>query len=677
MTFEDYPEDRPTEEFSLTLKFSELVNGFQKEDITVETELTRGTGTATLQTLTPIEGPAQTYIARIGVPSKATGTVKLIVHPGAATSSLSGIIGPSTDTASEPIPFGRRVRLLFPSHVAMDTLIFNEFRNAPDDTNDWLELKNISDEPVSLKDWEVSLVVPHAVSPVAPLTDIYAMDKDIVAFPDWTLPPGEILLIMNTDPSENDLLRGQNIEQPGHPSKRRPFYLRAPDMQIPNEPYLLILRSARDKNGIPAAFEDLLGEYHKGDVTYRTQIWPLRDTPVYLGTAVDLSEGEVYERRMASRVTGLYLLPRLYPEKRGYLRGAWALSEAQSGLGYRPGAPIERSLGTPGYSNVGSVLETERRTISISEVMFATHERGSPSQWIELYNNSTTEVVDIEGWTVKIEVRDSQPVHRHTTFGFKSLAVMPNQTVLLVMRQDRSSRNLPMSQIYELEPRNRQALVLRSEGFAVRLLSREGRLVDIAGNLDGRMGRDQPRWQLPSGWMEDGSRTSLIRRYEAGVPLSGTVSGGWVRAGETALIGAWTYYGLPGDHGTPGYRQGSPLPVELSSLRADLKDGGVIVKWTTASEMENAGFHVLRSRENGSGFVQVNPALIPGAGTTAEGQTYRYRDTTARVNVPYYYRLAEVSLSGERRAVATVRLRGHISPANKVLWKWADVKAQD
>jgi len=147
--------------------------------------------------------------------------------------------------------------------------------------------------------------------------------------------------------------------------------------------------------------------------------------------------------------------------------------------------------------------------------------------------------------------------------------------------------------------------------------------------------------------------------------------------GGTALIGAWTYYGLAGDHGTPGYRQGSPLPVELSSLRADLKEGAVIVKWTTASEMENAGFHVLRSQESGSGFVQVNPALIPGAGTTAEGQTYRYRDTTARVNVPYYYRLAEVSLSGERRAVATVRLRGHISAANKVLWKWADVKSTD
>ncbi|MYA58508.1 leucine-rich repeat domain-containing protein, partial [Candidatus Poribacteria bacterium] len=58
VTFEDYPEEKPTDEFTLTLKFSESVIGFEKNDISLETELTRGTGTATLEALTPIEGPA-------------------------------------------------------------------------------------------------------------------------------------------------------------------------------------------------------------------------------------------------------------------------------------------------------------------------------------------------------------------------------------------------------------------------------------------------------------------------------------------------------------------------------------------------------------------------------------------------------------------------------------------
>ena len=114
--------------------------------------------------------------------------------------------------------------------------------------------------------------------------------------------------------------------------------------------------------------------------------------------------------------------------------------------------------------------------------------------------------------------------------------------------------------------------------------------------------------------------------------------------------------------------------LTLSSFRADLKDGAVIVNWTTASEMDNAGFNLLRRETKTGDFLKVNPALILGAGTTAEGQRYTYRDTTVQRNVPYHYRLEEVSLSGERRTVATVRLRGHVSAKNKRLYKWGDLK---
>lgn len=675
VTFEDYPEDKPIDEFSLTIKFSQPVTGFQKEDITAETQLKTGKGTATLEALTPVGGvapiagleeggiSAQTYTARIGLPARATGTVKLIVSAEAATSIL-GNIGPATDTASEPIEFGERRRVLvFPSHVAMDKVIFNELRNVADDTHDWIELKNISDEAVSLKEWEISIVAsedePHYV------------DRDIVEFPDWTLPPSGILLILNTDPSETDLLRGQDIENPHHNLKLRPWYLIRPEMKLPKTPYLLILRNARDKNGKWEGFEDLVGDYHRGDVNYRTQIWPLRDTWVYTGTGARLSEAEAWQRVMRPKGA----IP-MKPMKRGYFHNAWVMSDYQSGLGYDPDASPETSLGTPGYT---TLLEDNVGTghISFSEVMFATNERGLPSQWVELYNNSATEIVDLEGWKLTIEVRDSRSIHRHITFHFKPLEVMPNQTVLLVTRNDRTSGNIPVRRIYDVQRQNRKALLLRSEGFALRLFSPDGTLVDMAGNLDGRMGQDKPRWPLPSGWSESGERSSLIRRYEDRVPWQGTVPGSWVRASETALLMGYSYWGLPTDNGTPGYRQGSPLPVELSSVRADLREGSIVVNWTTASEMENAGFNILRSETKKGEFVKVNPTLILGAGTTAEGQTYMYRDTTAAANVPYYYRLEEVSLSGERRAVATVRLRGYVSAANKHLWKWADVKSTD
>ncbi|MDE0689658.1 MAG: leucine-rich repeat domain-containing protein [Candidatus Poribacteria bacterium] len=678
VTFENYPEKPPTDEFTLTIRFPESVTGFEAEDITVETELKRGTGTATLKALTLIGRTeetndageiavfAQTYFAKIKLPPNTAGTVKLIVHPGAARTAW-GRITPPTAIASEPIEFGRRGPLVFPSYVAMDKVIFNEFRNAEDDQNDWVELKNISDKAVSLKDWEISMVASEG--------EHLNIDRDVVAFPDWTLPPGGILLILNTDPSENDLLRGQDIENPNHNPELRPLYLIRLEMKLPRSPYLLILRNARNKNGTWEAFEDVAGDYHRGDVNFRTQIWPLRDTWVYTGTGARFSEGDVYQRVLTQRF--LTYKEANVPKARGYFHDAWTVSDYQSGLGYDLEASPETSLGTPGYP--GAVISDEVGTaqISFSEVMFATNERGVPSQWIELYNNSATEIINLEGWKLSIEVRDHQPVHRHTTFHFKSLEVMPNQTVLLVARKDRSSGNIPARRIYDVQRQNRKALLLRPEGFLLGLFSTDGTLVDMAGNLDGKMGQDKPRWELPSGWSESGKRSSLIRRYEERLPSQGTRLGGWVRAGDTALLVGYSYYGLPTDDGTPGYRQGSPLPVELSSLYADLREASVVVKWTTASEMENAGFNILRGETRKGKFVKVNPTLILGAGTTAEQNTYTYTDTTAKPNTAHYYRIEDVSLSGNRRHLATVRMRGHLSATGKLLGTWGALRVVD
>ena len=100
-------------------------------------------------------------------------------------------------------------------------------------------------------------------------------------------------------------------------------------------------------------------------------------------------------------------------------------------------------------------------------------------------------------------------------------------------------------------------------------------------------------------------------------------------------------------------------------------------RWLYDLHAQHADLTMLGARLNSvlSDCERTTPRLIPGAGTTAEKQSYTYKDTTAKANVAYYYRLEEVSLSGERSAVATVRLRGHVSAANKRLWKWADVKA--
>ena len=122
---------------------------------------------------------------------------------------------------------------------------------------------------------------------------------------------------------------------------------------------------------------------------------------------------------------------------------------------------------------------------------------------------------------------------------------------------------------------------------------------------------------------------------------------------------------------------GEPLPVSLSHFRAELTDAGVVLRWVTESELDNAGFNILRSETKNGAFKIVNPKLIQGAGTTSERQTYTWKDTTAKPNVVYYYRIEDISHAGVRKQLATVRLRGYVSAVGKLTTSWGDLKRQE
>ena len=369
-------------------------------------------------------------------------------------------------------------------------------------------------------------------------------------------------------------------------------------------------------------------------------------------------------------------LERLDWDAATYIRSEWTV-------------PVETSLGTPGYPNDIVSDDSLAGRITFSELMYAT--RGglvsSQPQWIELYNNTGTAAlpINLNGWQLLVEARDSEIQHRYSVIELQEdLYIAPNQTVLLVTRDRRHSGHLREGQVYNLFHHDssasklglRQNAMLPTSGFLLQLFAPDGTLVDTVGNLDGRkITRDAPAWQLPSGWVEDGARTSLLRRYEDSTALVGTDAKSWVRAADVALP-LELYYGHETDIGSPGYKEGGIAPVMLSHFRARRTEAGVIVEWATVSETDNAGFNILRGERKTGSFVKVNPTLILGGGTMADKQSYIYRDPTAAVNIPYDYRLEEVSLSGERHAVATVRLRGHLSATGKLLWKWADVKKQ-
>ena len=138
---------------------------------------------------------------------------------------------------------------------------------------------------------------------------------------------------------------------------------------------------------------------------------------------------------------------------------------------------------------------------------------------------------------------------------------------------------------------------------------------------------------------------------------------------------------MPDDLANPGYRRGGPLPVTLAGFRpVRTQSGEVLINWRTESELNNAGFNILRSEsESRAGdFRVINvKGIIPGHGTSSEQHLYSYTDTTAKPNVIYYYRIEDVSFGGTRQTLATVRLKGDVSPAGKLTTTWSSLKARD
>ena len=358
-------------------------------------------------------------------------------------------------------------------------------------------------------------------------------------------------------------------------------------------------------------------------------------------------------------------------------------------------------------------------TVTISEIMFATDGGANEIQWIELSNSSKTETVALgadTGWELIIENYDNPRANNEPlsgTINFKESGrvktISPEQTVLIVSANGRNSGTthakgqlFGATRVFKVYPAlaaefgmrtSRDAFLHPTQGFHIKLVDGSNNLVDEVGNLDGRIRTaDRPTWELPNGWTEEGDRTSIIRQYREynprirrytnkGISLDGTLRDAWVRAAETSFLylsqkNIETWYGSRTDHGSPGVRAGQALPVQLSQFRPDRTETGtVVIQWMTESEMDNAGFNILRSQTRTGEFKVINAQLIPGAGTTAERNTYTWTDTTAKPNVVYYYQIEDVSFDGEHQTLATVRaVRGLVSVKGKLTTQWGELK---
>ncbi|MEP7279757.1 MAG: hypothetical protein ABI813_13995 [Bacteroidota bacterium] len=99
-----------------------------------------------------------------------------------------------------------------------------------------------------------------------------------------------------------------------------------------------------------------------------------------------------------------------------------------------------------------------------------------------------------------------------------------------------------------------------------------------------------------------------------------------------------------------GFALTSLLPVVFTSFTVVKNTSDIVLKWSTASEMQNSYFEVERSY-NGNSWSPVSSIKANGTGTA--GATYSYADITANASI-VYYRLKQVDADG-RSTYSTIK----------------------
>ena len=606
-----------------------------------------------------------------------------------------------------------------PSSIAGVGVVINEVRNDTSEANlDWVEFFNNADPtaadatPTNIENWTLSMVfgVEDADGNVTP------DEANLFSLPKYKFQPGQYLVVYNRHPGETVLAGGVNIEDVAAGEQVNKgashMYVVREGLNLPDDlTFTLILRNGNDKVKTHEKIVDYAGNRFLSEVsaTKNTDFWPLTAWAAP-GDVEGFGSITFAGQSSWGRVTDLNDKGVYWPKGRADNRthkDDWA-DFGFIGAGYDRDVDRNAAPGTPGYANVAvNVVANDRDTadgkddyvfggtVTISEVMYDAGPRWNLVQWIELYNSSMTETINLDGWTMEIRNKEDVESYVDSSFDFiPHTKLLPNQTLLLV--SGTGANDVDNTRVYNLYQHHRQDLgllardsvLLSRTGFYLKLTAKtleggedETVVMDEVGNVVVDGATRTVAWELPA--RDPAARQSLVRQYGMraidGTPDTaddGTMAESW-RQSDIAGAGL-AYYGHRNDVGTPGYRLGGPLPVSLATFRPvrDKATGHVNITWVTESELNNAGFNILRSETKTGEFKVINlQGMIAGHGTTSEKHVYSYIDKTAKPNVVYYYQIEDVSLNGNRTTLRTTHLRGNVSAGGKLTTRWGELKS--
>ena len=173
-----------------------------------------------------ITGTASVVIAGVAAGTATITVTAIDISNATGTQAIAVTVVDNTPSQADTIPgLSTEEQLLLGELLTFDTVIFNELYNGSDDTNDYLELRNVSAADLSLDAWQLSILTRSG--------------NVVIPFPAGTvIPAGEVLLLVNTENSTADTWEGFST----------------PTFALPQEEFALILRG-------PSMIGDLAGNY--------------------------------------------------------------------------------------------------------------------------------------------------------------------------------------------------------------------------------------------------------------------------------------------------------------------------------------------------------------------------------------------------------------------------------
>lgn len=162
-------------------------------------------------------------------------------------------------------------------------------------------------------------------------------------------------------------------------------------------------------------------------------------------------------------------------------------------------------------------------------------------------------------------------------------------------------------------------------------------------------------WNGDGDWDDENEHFVVEQMLNAGnntlpvlVPVSDQTNiAAYTRFRFSTYPGLDSYTGLAKDGEVEDYLIDVVYPVELSSFSGVVIENRVKLEWVTQSETQNLGFHIFRSLVKDGDYAQISQALISGAGNSQAMHSYSYEDATVEEGQTYYYKLADISYTGQ------------------------------